>query len=145
MLNSIPEGISPPSGMEAPTDYLEFLSVADGGIFGRIGVFAAKLADKMQFYADEFDGAPVRLGHDAWFCFGRVNENPLFIDRRNGSVWGFPEVGILWWQGQAFERFASDLGGFLVEYVFGRGYLAISGASEDDQWSRLLERMRHPE
>ncbi|WP_405984684.1 hypothetical protein [Streptomyces sp. NBC_00872] len=139
MMNSIPEGVrGGPGAEEVPGDYLEFLSVANGAIFGRIVIFDAATIGEMQFYADETEGAPVRLGRESWFCFGKVNDDPLFISRRDGSVWGFPDMGIIWWQSDIFERLAGDLDEFLLRCVFGRGYLSVSGASEGDQWWRLL-------
>ncbi|WP_427923936.1 hypothetical protein [Streptomyces sp. cg40] len=145
MMNSIPEGAAAPSGMEAPAEYLELLPAANGGIFGRIVVFDAKTVGKMQFYADETQGAPVPLGHESWFCFGKVNEDPLFINQKDGSVWGFPDTGIIWWQSDTFERLADNLNGFLMEYAFGHGYRSLSDAPEDDQWWRLLMRMESAE
>lgn len=145
MMNSVPEGASGSTGTEAPAGYLELLPVANGGIFGRIVVFDAKTVGKMQFYADETEGAPVHLGRDSWFCFGKVNEDPLFIDRKDGSVWGFPDMGIIWWQSDVFENLADSLDAFLVEYVFGPGYRSLSGAPDDDQWWRLLMCMERAE
>ncbi|MER6955060.1 MULTISPECIES: hypothetical protein [unclassified Streptomyces] len=141
MMNHLPAGATAPVRAEVPTEYLELLSVTDGGVFGRILVFDVKDVGKMQFYADDTEGALVPLGHDAWFCFGKVNEDPLFIKREDGSVWGFPDRGIIWWQSEGFERLADSLGAFLDEYVFGRRYRYLSGAPESDQWWRLLLHM----
>ena len=62
MMNSVPEGTSIPAGMQAPTEYLELLEVVNGGIFGRIVIFDAKTARKMQFHADDMEGNVARLG-----------------------------------------------------------------------------------
>ncbi|MFI5824579.1 hypothetical protein ACIA8I_36690 [Streptomyces rishiriensis] len=145
MMNSIPEGVTAPSGMEAPAEYLELLPAANGGIFGRIVIFDVKTVGKMQFYADETEGSPVPLDRESWFCFGKVNEDPLFINQKDGSIWGFPDMGIIWWQSDTFERLTDNLNDFLMEYAFGRGYRSLSGAPEDDQWWRLLMRMESTE
>lgn len=138
MMNFIPMGTGRSPGVESPREYLDFLRIADGGIFGQIVVFDAETVGRMQFYADEVDGAPVPLGRGIWFCFGKVNEDPVFLDRRDGSVWGFPERGVTWWQSDTFEQFADNLGEFLETYVLGLGYAALTGATQDEQWRRLL-------
>lgn len=138
VMNSIPEGVSRTSGLEAPAEYLDLLRLADGPIFGEVVVYDAKIIEKYQFYADEDEGAPVRLGRDLWFCFGKVNEDPLFINRQDGTVWGFPDRGIVWQDSDVFERFADSLGEFLERYALGPEYRALSGVGEDDQWWRLL-------
>ncbi|WP_371499929.1 hypothetical protein OG871_26440 [Kitasatospora sp. NBC_00374] len=145
MMNSVPKGVPAPSGMEAPPEYLELLRVANGGIFGRIVVFDVKTAGKMQFYADVIEGVPVRLGRESWFCFGKVNDDPLFIDRNDGSIWGFPDMGVIWWQSNVFERLSGSLDDFLVGHAFGPGYRLLSGAPEDDQWWRLLVHLERAE
>ncbi|MDT7784491.1 MAG: hypothetical protein QOF58_2910 [Pseudonocardiales bacterium] len=74
----------------AAEGYLELLRLVDGGIFESVVVFGAKIVEKMQFYAEDDEGAPVRLGRELWFCFGKVNEDPLFVKRQDGAVWDFP-------------------------------------------------------
>lgn len=138
MMNRIPEGIPRTSGADAPAEYLELLSLTEGPNFGAILVYDAKRVEKYQFYADEVEGAAVRLGRDLWFFFGLVNEDPLFINRQDGTVWGFPDRGIVWRDNDVFERFADSLGEFLERYALGSEYLAFSGSEEDDQWWRLL-------
>lgn len=138
MMNSIPEGTSRASGVEAPAEYLELLRLTDGPSFGEVVVYDVKRIEKNQFYADDDEGAPVRLGRDLWFCFGKVNEDPLFINRQDGSVWGFPDQGIVWQDSDVFEKFADSLGEFLERYALGPEYRALSGVEEDDQWWRLL-------
>jgi hypothetical protein len=141
MMNSVPEGTSIPAGMQAPAEYLELLEVVNGGIFGRIVIFDAKTVKKMQFYADGIEDAPVRLGRDNWFCLGKVNDDPIFLDRKNGSVWGFPDRGVFWWQSDAFDCWAGGVGDFILKYALGPGYRSVSNAPEDDQWWRLLRRI----
>lgn len=138
MLNSVPEGTSRSPGVEAPPEYLELLRLTDGPCFGDVVVLGVKWVEKNQFYADEDEGAPVRLGRDLWFCFGKVNEDPLFINRQDGTVWGFPDQGIVWRHSDVFEKFADSLGEFLERYALGPEYRALSGVEEDDQWWRLL-------
>ncbi len=141
MMNSIPEGTSRLLSAETPAEYQEFLQVSDGANFGWIITFSSKKVGESQYLADEREGAPVRLGREAWFCFGMVIEDPLFINRMDGTVWGFPDTGVIWWQSAVFERFADSLGFFLEDYAFGERYLNFTGVSEDDQWIRLLRRI----
>jgi len=142
MMNAVPEASADPDVPGAPADYVDLLRVVNGGIFGSVVLFGAELVDRMQFSADSVDGAPVVLGRESWFCFGKVGEDPLFLDRRDGSVWGFPDQGITWWQSDVFERLAAGLGEFLVDQVFGPGYPALAGVRDDDQWQRLLVECR---
>ena len=127
MMNSIPEGTTRTSRLEAPAEYLELLRITDGPSFGEVVVYDVKRAEKNQLYADEVEGAPVRLGCHRWFCFGKVNEGPLFINRQDGKVWGFPDKGIVWQDGDVFEKFANSLGEFLERYALGLEYRALSG------------------
>lgn len=138
MMNRIPEGASRISGMDVPVEYLDLLRISDGPNFGEIVVFGSGSIERNQFYAEVDEGARVRLGRDLWFCFGKVNEDPLFIGRGDGAVWGFPDRGVVWQDNDEFERFADSLGDFLASYALGPGYLDFSGSQEDDQWWRLL-------
>lgn len=142
MMNFVPEALTSPNVPEAPSEYVELLHLMNGGIFGSVVIFDAKIISKMQFHADSVESAPVTLGRESWFCFGKVNEDPLFMDRRDGSVWGFPDMGVTWWQSDVFECLSPSLGEFVLEYVFGSGYTTLSGAQDDDQWVRLLARLQ---
>ncbi|WP_157528844.1 hypothetical protein [Nocardia sp. NRRL S-836] len=139
MMNSFPEGISRAPGLDAPTEYLDLLTFVDGPILGQVVVYRCKVVESMQVYAEEDEGAPVRLGVEKWFCFGKANEDPLFINRRDGTVWGFPDRGIVWQDSEVFGQFAGSLGEFLETYALGSKYLTLPGVDEDDQWWRLLK------
>jgi hypothetical protein len=141
MMNSIPEGASLLLSAKIPSEYQEFLQVNDGANFGWIITFSSKKVGESQYLADEREGVLVRLGREAWFCFGMVIEDPLSISRMDGAVWVFPDAGVLWWQSAVFERLADSLGAFLEDYAFGEKYLNFTGVSEDDQWIRLLRRI----
>jgi hypothetical protein len=136
MMNDIPAG----SGrtIDGPDDISNLLQIADGPICGNIVIFDAKNVGKSQFYAEAQEGVPVRLGRDVWFCFGKVNEDPLFLHRENGTVWGFPDVGVIWWQSGRFEQFSESLDLFLLNYAFGADYQEFVGAGADDSWWQLL-------
>jgi hypothetical protein len=93
-------------------------------------------------YVDWTKDARTRLERESWFCFGRVNrpyEDPLFINRLDGSVWSFPSTGYIWLENDQFLQFAESLGSFLENYVFGPGYLTFSGASKREKWWHLLQ------
>jgi hypothetical protein len=138
MMYSVPAGARTAVPADLPTGYATLLSIVDGGIFGRVVLFDAKTIEQMQFYADPIPGVPVRLDPGRWCCIGKVNEDPLFVDRTDGTVWWFPDVGVIWWQSDRFERLADDVTAFMTDHVFGAGYRALTGADEDDQWWRLL-------
>ncbi|MGW7273164.1 hypothetical protein ACWGH5_21880 [Streptomyces sp. NPDC054864] len=131
-----------PLPSDIPDDYAEYLRQANGGIFGRVVLFDAKVVVDSQFYADTMDEAPVQLGREKWFCIGKVNDDPIFIDRRSGNIWGFPDTGVIWWQSETFEMFSRDLDGFLRHYAFGAGYAELTGATSDDTWLEVLARLR---
>ncbi|MFF2522610.1 hypothetical protein [Streptomyces liangshanensis] len=135
---SVPESTGAKGGGWVPSDLLAFFSEADGGIFGQVVIFDAMAANEMQFYADRIEGVPVQLGPEVWFCFGKVGEDPLFIRRSDQSIWGFPDVGVLWWQSQVFEKVSDNLDSFLRHYVFGSGYRRLVGSVESDRWWELL-------
>ncbi|MCI3241174.1 hypothetical protein [Streptomyces spinosisporus] len=142
MMHNAPVGYSGrPVGPDLPADYADFLSKSDGGIFGRVVVFEAKVVVDAQFYADPMEGAPVQLNRDDWFCFGKIDENPVFLHRPTGEVWGFPDTGMTWWQSEAFRKLADDLDSFLLDKAFSSGYPDIFGEDPDDTWLRVLREL----
>jgi hypothetical protein len=141
MMNLLPEGASGLLPATCPADYSEFLQVADGAILGRIVVFGANIIEKMQCFADPVAGVPVQLNRDEWFSFGKVNEDPMFIRRSDNTIWGFPDMGVIWWQSDRFECFADDLDTFISNYAFGSDYLPFTGANRTDQWWRFLRQL----
>jgi hypothetical protein len=50
MMNSVPDGILRLSHTEAPAEYLDFLTLANGGIFGGVIIYSVKAVGKMQDY-----------------------------------------------------------------------------------------------
>ncbi|MEC4016977.1 hypothetical protein [Streptomyces sp. H27-D2] len=138
MMNDVPEGGKGGPVPGAPRDYVDFLKLANGAIFGRIVVFDAKTVGDMQFYADPTEGTPVQLGREEWFCFGKVNDDPLFIRRTDSSVWGFRDMGALWWQSEIFESLEDGLDSFVRGKAFGDGYLSFTSAEADDPWWQVL-------
>src|SRR5689334_3152263 len=107
MMNDVPAGYSGRAlPHDIPADYVDFLCKADGGIFGSVVLFEAKVVVDSQFYADPREGTPVQLNREEWFCIGKINEDPVFLHRPTGGVWGFPDTGVIWWQSEVFDRFA---------------------------------------
>jgi hypothetical protein len=137
----ISEGTSRPPRDELPGEYVEFLRVANGAGFGRITILSGDHAMDSQFYADNVEGRAIQLGRDAWFCFGKVDDDPLFINRESGSVWAFPDRRRLWWQSDIFKQISNNLDSFINEYSLGNKYLILTGGSEDDPWWEFLGRM----
>ncbi|KPI15695.1 hypothetical protein OK074_2140 [Actinobacteria bacterium OK074] len=142
MMNDVPAGYSGrPLAPDVPADYADFLRVANGGIFGRVVVFDAKVSVDSQFYADPMEGTPVQLNRDDWYCLGKINEDPVFLHRTTAEVWGFPDTGVTWWQSDVFEKFNDDFDDFLLDKAFGSGYRDISGDDPDDSWLTILRRL----
>ncbi|GAB2882307.1 hypothetical protein GCM10027074_58370 [Streptomyces deserti] len=94
-----------------------------------------------QFYAEPGEGTPVQLNRQDWFCIGKIDEDPVFLHRPTGEIWGFPDTGVIWWQSEIFEKFADDLNTFLLDSAFGSGYQEISGDDPDDAWLTVLRQL----
>ncbi|MFD7232459.1 hypothetical protein [Streptomyces sp. NPDC059881] len=141
MMNSVPAGHTGRLDPSVPEAYREYLAVADGGIFSTVIFFEAGYAAGNQFLADTVEGAPVALGREDWFCFGKVYEDPLFLKRTDGTVWGFPDQGVIWWQSDVFEQWGEDLNSFLRDTVFGPGYRTVTDTDDEDPWWQVLREM----
>ncbi|MEU9381345.1 hypothetical protein AB0D38_10240 [Streptomyces sp. NPDC048279] len=142
MMNDVPAGYSGrPLPSDVPAAYADFLSRADGGIFGSVVLFEAKVVVDSQFYADPREGTPVQLNREEWFCIGKINEDPVFLRRSTGEIWGFPDTGVIWWQSEVFEKFADELNDFLLDKAFGSGYQNIAGDDPDDSWLTALRQL----
>jgi hypothetical protein len=141
-MNSMPRPRPrPPAATDMPAEYAEFLAVADGFICGPVVMFDSTTGPQMQFYGYGRDDAAVRLTPERWFCAGVVSDEPWFVDRADGTVWGFPDTGVEWWMSDRFEQIAPSVERFFLDVVCGSSYPALTGAVEGDQWWRLLSRL----
>ncbi|WP_432155435.1 hypothetical protein [Streptomyces sp. bgisy153] len=139
MMNQVPRGCDTKAlAPSIPAAYQDFLRDADGAIFGLIALFSAKEAPKSQFYAEGTPDASVPLRREEWFCIGKVSDDPLFMRREDGTIWGFPDRGVIWWQSGDFEQWGETMDSFLLECVFGPGYSRVSGAGSTDSWWQVL-------
>lgn len=140
IFNSVPTGVSRRPELDAPEDYLDFLLVADGAIMGSVVILDRKYAGKSQALISP---GMVEVPEDPgdWFVVGKVNENPVLANRRDGSIWTYPDMLTSWWASRRFEKVANSLAEFVTEYGLGSGYLRITGAAESDQWWRLLRQL----
>ncbi|MFE5484667.1 hypothetical protein [Streptomyces sp. NPDC056527] len=139
MMNQVPQGLdgeTPSPSIPAP--YQDFLRDADGAVFGVVALFSGKAAPKSQFYAGTLPDAPVPLGERDWFCIGVVSDDPLFMRRDDGTIWGFPDRGVMWSHSTDFEQWGDDMNSFLLECVFGPGYTRVTGADSTDPWWQVL-------
>lgn len=137
IFNSVPEGVSQRPELDAPEEYLDFLLVADGAIMGSVVILDRKFAEKSQALISP---GMVEVPEDPgdWFVVGAVDENPVLANRRDGSIWTYPDMLTSWWESRRFERVADSLAEFVLEYGLGPGSLRITGAAESDQWWQLL-------
>ncbi|MHB9861199.1 hypothetical protein [Streptomyces sp. YIM S03343] len=135
--NSIPDGASRRPELDAPEEYIDFLLIADGVIMGCVVILDRKSAEKSQVWISP-GNVDVPEDPDNWFVAGKVNENPVLLNRQNGSVWIYSDILTSWWASQDFERAADSLAEFVMKYGLGPGYLRLTGAPESDQWWRLL-------
>lgn len=140
MMNHVSAGTAKPPPVKVPADFAELLTFADGMGCGNVVIFGTRWLDSNQVYAEHRDGVPIELNPVEWFCFGKTGEDPLFIERETGAVHWFPDMGIIWWMSDRFERISANLGEFLLDHVFGPGYPALSGVDEDS-WSQVLGRL----
>ena len=72
-------------------------------------------------------------GASRWFCFGAVEDYPLVMDRRNGSVHLAPLEGDF-----DEENSLGDLDYFLATSVFGEEYADFVLDPESDPWYQLI-------
>lgn len=116
---------------DIPEMYRALLREADGAVCGTITLYES---DEVLQHQDDADALP---GDSAnWFCFGAIDDKPLWLDLRHHTVHLVnPE-----------EDFDPDesLGEFhyfLQTCVFGDGYAEFA-AEPDDGWLEFLR--RHP-
>ena len=72
-------------------------------------------------------------GLSRWFCFGAVEDYPLVMDRRTGSVHLVPLEGDF-----DEENALGDLDHFLMTSVFGEEYADFVLNPESDPWYQLI-------
>ncbi|MER6981727.1 hypothetical protein [Streptomyces carpinensis] len=132
IFNSVPAGVHRRPELDAPEEYLDFLSAADGAVMGSVVILDRKFAERSQALISP---GMVKVPEDPgdWFVVGKVNENPVLANRRDGSIWTYPDMLTSWWESRRFERVADSLAEFVSEYGLGPGYLRITGAEESDQ------------
>ncbi|MEU1491334.1 hypothetical protein ABZ456_13880 [Streptomyces sp. NPDC005776] len=140
IFNSIPAGVSRRPDLDAPEEYLDFLMAADGAIMGSVVILDRKYAEKSQGLISP-NRVEVPDDPDNWFVVGKVNENPVLANRRDGSIWTYPDMLTSWWASRRFERVAGSLAEFVSEQALGSGYLRITGSTETDEWWQLLRHL----
>ncbi|MFR9794763.1 hypothetical protein ACL02U_02515 [Streptomyces sp. MS06] len=140
IFNSVPPGVSRRPELDAPEEYLDFLLAADGAVMGAVVVLDKRFAEKSQALISP-GMVEVPEDPDNWFVVGKVNENPVLVNRPDGSIWTYPDMLSSWWASRRFERVADSLAEFVLEYGLGSCYLRITGATESDQWWQLLRQL----
>lgn len=140
IFNSVPAGVSRRLDLDAPEEYLDFLLAADGAIMGSVVILDRKYVEKLQGLISP-NRVEVPEDPDTWFVVGKINENPVLVNRRDGSIWTYPDMLASWWVSRRFERVADSLAEFVSEYALGSGYLRITGSTESDEWWQLLRRL----
>jgi hypothetical protein len=91
IFNSVPAGVSRLPELDAPEEYLDFLLAADGAIMGSVVILDRKFAEKSQaLISPGMVEVPEDPGN--WFVVGKVNENPVLANRRDGSIWTYPDM-----------------------------------------------------
>ncbi|MGY3202193.1 hypothetical protein [Streptomyces sp. TE5632] len=140
IFNSVPAGVSRRPELDAPEEYLEFLLAADGAIMGSVVILDRKFVVKAQALISP---GMVEIPEDpgSWFVVGKINENPVLINRQDGSIWAYPDMLTSWWESHRFERVADSLAEFVLHYGLGSGYLRLVNSSESDEWWLLLRRL----
>ncbi|MFG2408927.1 hypothetical protein ACGFR8_32180 [Streptomyces brevispora] len=137
IFSSVPAAVSRRPDLDAPEEYLDFLLAADGAIMGSVVILDRKYVEKSQGLISP-NRVEVPEDPDNWFVVGKINDNPVLVNRRDGSIWTYPDMLVSWWASRRFERVADSLAEFVSEYALGSGYLRITGSSESDEWWQLL-------
>ncbi|ROR43981.1 hypothetical protein [Kitasatospora cineracea] len=134
---------------ELPTDVRRLLALSDGIHFGvRASVHSS--AGIPAYEGAEMLGVATGVDNPGdYLNIGFVDEEPLLVDTRDGSVWvARSEPGGLWYQGSELLRIADGLDSFLSEWVAGPRFpeLVLSKALDEedrdlswDDWWRLLQ------
>ena len=130
MIGWVHDGIFDPDSTEENLyGYIEFLKVCDGASFGDICLFQLKDVIKYQFYVEILPG-----GRENWFAIGHVLDEPLILNKYSGEVFRAYRDD---YDHQPYEHFG-QLDDFLLQYAFGKKYMEIVPADEDDEWIKLL-------
>ncbi|GAA0907884.1 MULTISPECIES: hypothetical protein [Streptomyces] len=140
IFNSVPAGVSRRPELDAPEEYLDFLMVADGAIMGAVVILDRKSVVQAQKWISP---GMVEVPEDpgSWFVVGKINENPVLINRQDGSIWAYPDMLTTWWESRRFERMADNLAEFVLRYGLGPDYLRITNSPESDEWWQLLRQL----
>ncbi|MFF4341637.1 hypothetical protein ACFY00_17085 [Kitasatospora sp. NPDC001540] len=134
---------------ELPRDVRRLLSLSDGIHFG-VWASVHSSASLPAYQGPEVLAIATGVTNpEDYLDIGLVDEEPLLLDTRDGSVWAaHPEPGGLWYQGSELLRIADNLDVFLSEWVAGPRFheLVLSTAQDEedrdlsrDDWWRLLQ------
>ncbi|MEW2634831.1 hypothetical protein AB0903_25105 [Streptomyces sp. NPDC048389] len=142
--NSIDEGLSRRPELDAPEEYVDFLTAADGAIMGSVVILGRRFVERAQGLISP-GMVEVPEEPNGWFVVGKINENPVLINRQDGSVWTYPDLRSSWWASRDFEKVADGLAEFVMKYGLGPGYLRVTGVPESDEWWQILRSLGYVE
>lgn len=112
--------------------YYEFLKICNGARFGDIDFFSFdNLDDAQYFIEDSLDD------NHQWMNIGQILYEPLVIDKKDGRIY---QLGS--YPGEGTVKCYGEFDDFLLEYVFGEKYKEIIPDSEDDEWYKVLKKLK---
>lgn len=139
MFASISPGLTEaPAGL--PVDLGELLQLANGFNLGSVAIFSNESLPDNQFYLENPEAAELIANtRQRWICFGTHVNFPLLMNRENGEVWWFKDLGQEhFFLSTRFERLVGDIDELVEQYLLNDGYLNLVGA--EDWWYNFLRR-----
>ena len=141
----LPPGAASIPPVDEPLEqHRQLLLLTDGPSLGPFFFSRYSRLESNQWLADDYPG-----GRDRWLCIGRLDDEPILLDRRSGEVyWIYPDT-----PDDIVEAFSDpddrshcfgDLDGFLLNDVLGDRYKLHYDDNEgydyaEDEWYQLLK------
>ncbi|MHC5259984.1 hypothetical protein ACYSUO_19065 [Streptomyces sp. UC4497] len=145
VMSEIREGFrSSPLPSNIPPSYMKFLQLADGMYCGTaVTLFDAARSTSQQFYTEPIEDCPLPITAERHFCIGLINENPIFLDRRDGGIWYPPDTTTLWWMNEGIKKLSDGVFDFLNEWIISTRYASLAELTHEDfdqdEWVTLLK------
>lgn len=141
VIGEIPPGAAAIPPVDEPLQqHRQFLLLTDGPRCGPFVFWSYSQLEADQWILDDYPG-----GRDRWLSIGRLDDEPILLDRRSGEVyWIFPGTpdDIVEWLSDPDDRSHcfGELNYFLLNDVLGDRYREHYDDYADDEWYQLLQR-----
>lgn len=109
------------------SEFIDFLSVTDGGRFGSIDIWSSEYLMDKQFYATDLPG-----GRDKWLIIGQILYQPIAMDLDSRLIY------IISIDNYCEMRVIGDFEWFILEVLLGKHYIDVVPDGEQDEWWGVL-------